>query len=92
MENIIAVDGHRVDNAVAYINKFGPVGFAAAHSTEIDVAPLTVDGDRNGGTNPANTMMVNYGNGPYYAGLGYTTVDTGADDTTFTNLGLGWKA
>jgi predicted porin len=94
MENIIAVDGHRVDNAVAYINKFGPVGFAAAHSTEIDVAPapLAVDGDRNGGTNPANTMMVNYGNGPYYAGLGYTAVDVPGNNTTFTNLGLGWKS
>lgn len=33
MENIIATDSHRVNNAVAYINKFGPVGVAVAHST-----------------------------------------------------------
>lgn len=90
MSNIIAADGHRVDNAVAYINKFGPVGFAAAHSTETDLL-AGADGDRNGGTT-ANTLMVNYGNGPWYAGLGYTTLDTAPEELTVTNLGAGWKA
>ncbi|MEB4590987.1 porin [Candidatus Thiothrix sp. Deng01] len=88
MSNIIAADGHRVDNAVAYINKFGPVGFAVAHSTETDLIPASADGDRNGGSE-ANTAMINYGNGPWYAGLGYTEVDSTLKDT---NLGLGWKA
>ncbi len=95
MDNIINVDSHRVNNAVAYINKVGPVGFAVAHST----GPL-------GGDNAADadTAMINYGNGPWYAGLGYTKVKNNAlnpDDATASshfsagkhvNLGLGWKA
>jgi predicted porin len=98
MDNIINVDSHRVNNAVAYINKVGPVGFAVAHSS----GPL-------GGDNSSNTesAMVNYGNGPWYAGLGYTRVKNAglnANDvvaaaplTNFNaakhvNLGLGWKA
>ncbi|EIJ36081.1 porin [Thiothrix nivea] len=84
MENIIATDGHRVDNAVAYINKFGPVGFAIAHST----APLNEDVGAAVDT-AANTAMVNYGNGPMYAGLGYTDVKNVGSTA---NLGLGWKA
>lgn len=84
MENIIATDGQRVDNAVAYINKFGPVGFAVAHTTDL----VNNDADAADDTN-ANTMMVNYGNGPYYAGLGYTDIDAVAKET---NVGLGWKA
>ncbi|MBJ6609811.1 MAG: porin [Candidatus Thiothrix moscowensis] len=80
--NIIASDNHRVNNAVAYINKFGPVGFAAAHSTGIESDVSAVTGE-------ANTMMVNYSNGPWYAGLGHTNVQTLAK---VTNLGLGWKA
>ena len=99
MANIINVDGHRVDNAVAYINKFGPVGFAVAHST----GPAGADNSPN-----ANSAMINYGNGPWYAGLGYTKVDNsglavgttdsirgGVVGTQFgkhVNLGLGWKA
>ena len=101
MANIVNVDGHRVDNAVAYINKFGPVGFAVAHST----GPAGADNSPN-----ANSAMVNYGNGPWYAGLGYTKVDDSALEvgkvgndnlrgdvvgTQFgkhVNLGLGWKA
>lgn len=80
MENIIATDGHRVNNAVAYINKFGPVGFAAAHST----SPLGAEPAGN-----ANTAMVNYSNGPWYAGLGNTSIQNVGKTT---NLGLGWKA
>ncbi len=89
MSNIIGSDSHRVDNAVAYINKFGPVGFAAAHSTETDAisTPPVNDGDRNGGF-PANTVMANYSNGPIYAGLGYTAVD---DVGTMINVGGSYK-
>ena len=98
MDNIINVDAHRVNNAVAYINKVGPVGFAVAHST----GPL--DGDSAA---DADTAMVNYGNGPWYAGLGYTKAknmalnanDIAAAVTSknfnaakHINLGLGWKA
>ncbi|WP_308874231.1 porin [Thiothrix subterranea] len=86
MSNIIGADGHRVDNAVAYITKVGPVGLAAAHSTEIDVVS-SADGDRNGGTT-ANTVMANYSNGPIYAGLGYTAVD---DVGTMINIGGSYK-
>ncbi len=91
MLSIITTDNDRVDNAVAYINKFGPVGFAAAHSTSID-------GDDAAGVNKgnANTFMVNYGNGPWYAGLGHTAIQNDANVTTGsnkkTNLGLGYKA
>ena len=99
MANIVNVDGHRVDNAVAYINKFGPVGFAVAHST----GPAGADNSPN-----ANSAMVNYGNGPWYAGLGYTKVNDSAFEVgtgnnlrggvvgtqlgKHVNLGLGWKA
>ncbi|SDZ74362.1 Outer membrane protein (porin) [Thiothrix caldifontis] len=89
MGNIIAADNHRVDNAVAYITKVGPVGLAATHSTETDL--LGGDGDRNGGTT-ANTVMANYSNGPIYAALGYTTLDTAPSEMTVTNLGAGYKA
>ena len=98
MDNIINVDAHRVNNAVAYINKVGPVGFAVAHST----GPLGGDSAAD-----ADTAMVNYGNGPWYAGLGYTKAknmalnanDIAAAVTSknfnaakHINLGLGWKA
>jgi predicted porin len=89
MANVIHVDGHRVDNAVAYINKVGPVGFAVAHSTGISGADNTPDAD---------SAMVNYGNGPWYAGLGYTKLKNNALAVPGTavgkhvNLGLGWKA
>ncbi|MGB3919246.1 MAG: porin [Thiothrix litoralis] len=86
MYRIIAADSHRVNNAVAYINKFGPVGFAVAHSTDV----LGEDTDNAGAAanNPANTAMVNYSNGPIYAGLGYTAVDNVGTDV---NVGLGYK-
>ena len=93
LDNIISVDAHRVNNAVAYINKVGPVGFAVAHST----GPT---GPTGGDVGPnANSAMINYGNGPWYAGLGYTKVNKNTllpdADVTFgkaVNLGLGWKA
>lgn len=86
LENIIATDGHRVDNAVAYINKFGPVGFAYAHST----APLAQDLSTAAlPDTAANTAMANYSNGPIYAGVGYTDIKNVG---TTANLGLGYKA
>jgi predicted porin len=84
MENIIATDGHRVNNAVAYITKAGPVGLAVAHST----APISNDATASS-TTAANSIMGNYSTGPIYAGLGYTKVDSVG---TTANLGLGWKA
>ncbi|UJS25739.1 porin [Thiothrix winogradskyi] len=96
MANIINADAHRVNNVVAYINKFGPVGFAAAHSTGIGSA-TTGDGSAE-----ANSVMANYSTGPFYAGLGYTDVDGGSIATgtagagvsaaEHINLGLGYKA
>ena len=86
MENIIATDGHRVDNVVAYINKFGPVGFAYAHSTD----PLDAAGDQDAADdNAANTAMVNYSTGPFYAGLGITSIDNVGD---MVNVGGSYKA
>lgn len=35
LANIIDTDAHRVNNAIAYVNKLGPVNIAAAHSTGI---------------------------------------------------------
>jgi predicted porin len=87
MSNIVATDSHRVDNAVAYINKFGPVGVAAAHSTAIS-APEAGAGTVPASNN-ANTVMVNYSTGPWYAALGQTNVQNLGKTT---NLGLGWKA
>ena len=90
MSTILPVDGHRVNNAVAYINKFGPVGVAVAHSTGtgLDKYPPTPFPKGDNGLN-ANSAMVNYGNGPWYAGLGYTQVK---DTLKGGNLGLGWKS
>lgn len=85
MSNIIATDSHRVNNAVAYINKFGPVGFAAAHST----APISNDAVAPSSTTAANSVMANYSAGPIYTGAGYTKIDSVG---TTANLGLGWKA
>lgn len=86
MGRIIAADTHRVNNAVAYINKFGPVGFAYAHST--DVLGEDTDNAAAALNNAADTAMVNYSNGPVYAGLGYTAVENVGTDV---NLGVGYK-
>ena len=91
MSNIIAADGQRIDNVVAYIGKFGPVGVAAAHSTDVDLsgqAAPSGERDLNGG-NDASSMLVNYSNGPIYAGLGHTAVQKTLKST---NLGVGYKA
>lgn len=86
MSRIIAADGERVNNAVAYINKFGPVTVAAAHSTGIN---NLAGGDEENTISDANTMMAVYGNGPWTAALGHTSINGFRKNT---NLGLGWKA
>lgn len=95
MSTVVASDGHRVNNAVAYINKFGPVGFAAAHSTGI-AGQDDATGFNQGN---ANTFMVNYATGPWYAALGHTNIQNNdalnganAAKSKLTNLGLGYKA
>ena len=90
MSNIIAVDGQRVENVVAYIGKFGPVGVAAAHSTGVGVADLATDVvTPTASTTDANSLLVNYSNGPIYAGLGHTAI---SKTSKSTNLGVGYKA
>lgn len=90
MNNIIVADGERVDNAVAYINKFGPVTVAAAHSTGVSTNDLT---ETNSAAplaiGDANSVMAVYGNGPWTASLGHTSV---ANFRSNTNVGLGWKS
>lgn len=112
MGNVVLADNLRVDNAVAYINKFGPVGVAVAHSTGVGAVSVNgalkqalggfpgprtnvtapfpgQDQASDGNTPDANDLMVNYSNGPWYAGLGHTAVQGQLKNT---NLGLGWKA
>ena len=78
----------RVNNAVAYINKFGPVGVAVAHATN----PVGTDDNGNAlsSQNKANSLMLNYSNSGLYAGLGYETVaHAAADGGTGKNAKLG---
>ena len=99
LDNMIAADSHRVNNAVAYINKVGPVGFAVAHSSGTGLAidkypdkhpdPALAGQVKGDNGIDANSAMLNYGNGPWYAGLGYTQVK---DTLKGGNLGLGWKS
>ncbi|OQX03067.1 MAG: hypothetical protein BWK73_40690 [Thiothrix lacustris] len=87
MSGIIAADNHRVNNAVAYINKFGPVGFAVAHSTDV-LGDDTVNTAGAALNNSANTAMANYSTGPIYLGAGYTAVENVGTDI---NIGAGYK-
>lgn len=98
MSNVLLADNLRVDNAVAYIGKAGPVGIAVAHTTSVGALPVgTWNGatvalgadDQAGNNLDANDLMVNYSNGPWYAGLGHTAVQ---DTLKNTNLGLGYKS
>lgn len=111
MSHLITADSIRAENAVAYINKFGPVGFAAAATSSLakdntglsatgctatdltltagNCTTVTGTGGVGDDGSSAYTAMLNYGNGPWYAGLGYTKVKNGMKDT---NLGLGWKS
>lgn len=57
--NNIITNDNRVSNAIAYINSFGPVGFAAAYAAGED----EVDEENN---NDATSVMVNYSAGDLY--------------------------
>jgi predicted porin len=85
--NIITVD-ERLSNVVAYLNNFGPVGFAAAYYAGDD----EVDGENTG---DATSVMVNYSGGPLY--LSAAVESYAADDDananeleTATKFGVGY--
>ncbi len=63
----------RVPNALAYINKFGSVGFAAAY---------VAAGEAEGGTSDdaVTNLLLNYSAGPLYAGVAYQGMPSGAGD------------
>jgi len=63
----------RVPNAIAYINKFGSVGFAAAY-----VAAGAAEG--GSGSDAVTNVLVNYSAGPLYAGVAYQGMPSGAGD------------
>jgi len=71
----------RVPNALAYINKFGAVGFAAAY---------VAAGEAEGGTDSdsVTNILVNYSAGPLYAGVAMQDQPTG---DTGTKLALAYK-
>ena len=73
--NIITVD-NRLGNVVAYLNNFGPVGFAAAYYAGDD----SVTGENAG---DATSAMINYSAGPLY--LAAAVESYAADDSTNTN-------
>jgi predicted porin len=97
MSTIITADGERVDNAVAYINKFGPVTVAAAHSTGVigdfaggvNLGGANLETNSAVGVGDANTVMAVYGNGPWTASLGHTAIN---GERSNTNIGIGWKS
>lgn len=82
--NIITVD-NRLGNVVAYLNKFGPVGVAAAYYAGDD----SVTGENN---ESATSIMVNYdANGLYLAGALESYGDTtGTDMKSASVLGAGY--
>ena len=82
--NIITVD-NRLSNVIAYMNKFGDIGVAAAYDAGAD----KVDGENKGS---ATSIMVNYSSGPLYASVAVESFsDTVADDLkSATKLGLGY--
>ena len=83
--NIIQND-NRVGNVVAYLNKFGPVGVAAAYAAGDDDAA----GENTGS---ATSVMANYEAGPLYvAGAIETFSDTAAGDIEDAKkVGVGYK-
>lgn len=85
--NIIQND-HRVGNVVAYLNKFGPVGVAAAYAAGDDSASATGEN-----ANSATSVMANYEAGPLYvAGAIETFSDTAAGDIEDARkVGVGYK-
>ncbi len=82
--NIITVD-HRLGNVIAYVNQFDSVGFAAAYYAGDD----SVTGENTGA---ANSVMVNYDQGPLYlAGAVENYSDTVAGDVkTAAKFGAGY--
>lgn len=82
--NIITVD-NRLGNVVAYVNKFGSVGFAAAYYAGND----SVTGENK---NNATSVMANYDQGPLYlAGAVESYSDTVAGDIkTASKFGAGY--
>ncbi len=82
--NIIQVD-NRLGNVIAYVNQFGSVGFAAAYYAGDD--SVTAENANN-----ANSVMVNYDQGPLYlAGAVESYSDTVAGDVkTASKFGAGY--
>ncbi len=78
----------RANNAIAYINKFGPIGVAAAYVPDGEAenpGVLAKVGNSDGHTN----LIANYTAGPIYAGVGMHDPDTGS---TGTKIVLGYNA
>jgi predicted porin len=73
--NIITID-NRLGNIVAYLNNFGPVGFAAAYYAGDDDVEAENAGD-------ATSVMINYSGGPLY--LSAAVESYAADDDTDAN-------
>lgn len=73
--NIIQND-NRLGNVIAYMNNFGPVGFAAAYHAGDDEVDQENAAD-------ATSVMVNYSGGPLY--LAAAVESFAADDTTDPN-------
>jgi predicted porin len=90
MNRLVSADTRRAENAVAYINKFGPVGVAYAHVTDLAGQDRTFAD----GTRKADSLMLNYSNGSYIAALGHTVGKAQPVNSKLkeTNVGLGWKS
>jgi predicted porin len=83
--NNIITEDHRLSNVIAYLNKFGPVGVAAAYYAGDD----SVTGENAG---DATSVMVNYSGGPLYLAAAVESHnDTVAGDLqTATKFGAGY--
>ncbi len=83
--NNIVQNDVRADNVVAYINEFGPVGFALAYAGGDD----SVTGENAGS---ATSVMINYSAGDLYLAAAHEAYDDaiGADDETATKFGVGY--
>ncbi len=88
--NIIQND-NRVGNAIAYLNKFGPVGIAAAYSTSISANDTATAGGEN--LNSATSVMANYEMGPIYVTGALETIDDQATGKVedAKKVGVGYK-
>jgi len=83
--NNIITEDHRLSNVIAYLNNFGPVGFAAAYYAGDDSVTAENAGD-------ATSVMVNYTGGPLYLSAAVESHnDTIAGDLqTATKFGAGY--